>query len=174
MNSERVVWTLILALLPVAVPRAQTPPDLSGRWILEGQVTSAPNMPKALSVRQSLVRTMERGPMKPFFRDLTIVREFESGTRTETYQIGVAGERLPAAAGGTTPVPSSVHDFVQWKGRGLVIESGRYSTSAAGGDVMPGRREVWALGPDGRLTLTVTTRISSDAPKTEAYTYRRQ
>jgi hypothetical protein len=169
-----VVWTMILALLPVALPGAQSSPNMLGRWILDGQVTSAPDIPKALSVRQSLVRTMERGPMKPFFRDLTIAREFESGTRTETYQIGVAGERLPPATGGATPSPSSDHDFVQWDRHGLVIESQHYSASGNASDVMARRREVWALDPDGRLKLTVTTRISADAPKTAAYRYRRE
>ena len=75
---------------------AQAEPDFSGRWLLESRSPSASDIPTTLSVRQSLVSTNVRGePMKPFFKDITVVRELESGVRSDTYLIGVEGGTLP-------------------------------------------------------------------------------
>ena len=70
----------------------QDKPDFSGRWILTTPQQSDRDTPLALSVRQTLVRTTVRGdPMEPFFRDITIERQFATGTQSETHLIGVQG-----------------------------------------------------------------------------------
>jgi hypothetical protein len=53
---------------------AQEKPDFSGSWILESGSSGA-DIPQALSVSQSLVRTNVRGePTNPFFKDITVAR----------------------------------------------------------------------------------------------------
>lgn len=78
----RATW-LILAV-SAGAPRlaAQDKPDLSGRWVLESRPPPGSDVPRALSVRQRLVRTTVRGdPINPFFEDLTVTRE--GATRPE-------------------------------------------------------------------------------------------
>jgi hypothetical protein len=88
--------TVTLVLLAAAAITAQEHPDFSGRWVLVASQQSGPDIPRALSVRQSLVQTTVRGePTKPFFKDIAVDREFESGTRSETYVIGVVGGVVP-------------------------------------------------------------------------------
>jgi hypothetical protein len=161
--------TLVLAVSSAGPLSAQSQPELSGRWVLESQTGAAADVPRAISVRQSLVRTMERGPMKPFVRDLTIEREFESGTRVESYQIGAAGVSIPSLTKDSNvsgvPIDASVH----WEGRSLVIETTAAEPASTGE-----RREVWATNPDGDLTLTVSRRFRADPATTESYIYRRQ
>jgi hypothetical protein len=68
---------------------AQEKPDFSGSWILESGSSGA-DIPQALSVSQSLVRTNVRGePTNPFFKDITVTRALATGTRSDTYPIGV-------------------------------------------------------------------------------------
>ena len=89
--------SLVALLLPAAAAlAAQDKPDFSGRWVLEKPSQAGSDIPRALSVRQSLVRTNVRGePMKPFFKDMAVEREFESGTYHETFPIGVVGGQAP-------------------------------------------------------------------------------
>ena len=70
-------WSFVL-LLSISVSVAgPDKPDFSGRWVLENPRDPAVDIAGALTVRQSIVRTTVYGaPMKPFFRDLTIEREF--------------------------------------------------------------------------------------------------
>jgi hypothetical protein len=174
-NGGTAVWcAMVLAFLSGAAPGAQSHPDLSGRWVLETPPPSTSNVPLALSVSQSLVRTMERGPMKPFFRDLTIEREFDSGTRSETYQIDTVGERVPDVRDDASRARQGTGHSIRWDGNALVIQNGSYTTSTAPSGVRVEQREVWSLGPDGRLKVTITTRSSVDAPRTDTVTYRRQ
>lgn len=112
--------------------------------------------------------------MKPFFRDLTIEREFESGTRSETYQIDAVGERAPDIRDDASRARQRTDHSIRWDGNSLVIQNGSYSTSTAPSGVRVEQREVWSLGPDDRLKVTITTRSSVDAPRTDTVTYRRQ
>jgi hypothetical protein len=158
--------------------RVPDQPDFSGRWVLEGPQPAAPETPRTLTVRQSLVRTNVRGePMEPFFRDLTVERQFESATHSETYWIGTSGGSVGGSvtgSGGGSRTGPSTHISVKWEGRSLVIESGSYTGSTPESGVWTQRREVWALDPDGCLRVTISTRSSSDLPKTDRLTYRRQ
>src|ERR1700730_14373522 len=93
---HRVLWFVVLPVSVVAQLTAQETPDFSGDWILESAPQSAADIPKALSVRQSLVQTNVHGePLKPFFGDITVARELANGTRSETYQIGLVGGNVP-------------------------------------------------------------------------------
>ena len=90
------VWLVVALVCPVAQVAAQDKPDFSGSWILESGAQAAGDIPQALSVSQVLVRTNVRGePMKPFYKDITVTRVLESGTRSEMYQIGIMGGTVP-------------------------------------------------------------------------------
>ena len=112
--------------------------------------------------------------MKPFFRDVTIEREFETGTRSETYQIGVAGERIPPVNEDGIPNRRPIGSSVRLEGQSLIIESGSEIGQTPESNGRPERREVWQVEPDGRLKLTITTRTSTDPLKTDTFIYRRQ
>ena len=166
--------SVVLVVLAAAALEAQDQPRLSGRWVLETASQSAWEVPRALSVRPSLVRTNERGPMKPFFQDLTVAREFESGTRSETFQISVTGGSVPGVPPDGSPKGPWTQHSVQWEGHALVIESRSRTGPTPESGVWTERREVWSLDPDGRLRLAITTRGSVDAPQSVTLIYRRQ
>lgn len=87
----KALWVVLAVLMGSSLP-VQNGPDFTGRWIRESP-SPAPDTPRALSTE---VRTNIRGePMRPFFKDITIERQFESTTRSETHQIGVGGGMVP-------------------------------------------------------------------------------
>src|SRR5712691_11452937 len=92
---------LIVVAVSVVVPLvAQDTPDFSGHWVLESASPSTADIPRALSVTMSLVRTNVRGePMNPFFKDITVAQQLANGTSSETYQIGVVGGSLGTPGG---------------------------------------------------------------------------
>ena len=97
-------WAILLITLTAVSVAAQDKPDFSGRWVLGTPQQSAAEIPLALSVHQSVVRTTVRGgPMEPFFRDITIERQFETGTRSEIHLIGVQGGTVPGLRADGTP-----------------------------------------------------------------------
>jgi hypothetical protein len=164
----------ILVLFAAAALAAQDEPDFSGRWVLVSASQPGPDVPRALTVRQTLVRTNVRGePMKPFFRDIAIDREYESGTRSETHAIGVRGGAVPGFdKDGRPNGPRGLYS-VKWDQRALVFESGSYTGETSGTGEWSERREVWALQPDGRLGVTVATSGSAAASTTVTLTFRR-
>jgi hypothetical protein len=152
---------------------AQDKPDFSGSWILESGARGA-DIPRTLSVSQSLVRTNVRAePMKPFFKDIAVTRVLTSGTRSDTYQIGVEGGTVSGRADGSVNAPRT-HHRVAWEEQALVIESGSYTGQALESGDWTERREVWSLDSGVRLRLAITTRSSVDAPRTVILMYRRQ
>src|SRR5205809_894516 len=115
---------------------AQGKPDFSGHWILETSADAAPDVPQSLTVRQPVVRTDVHGaPMAPFFKELSVERQFVTDVRTETYQVAVGGGmvgRIRANPGTAADVNVSQTRFsVRWEGNRLVIDTSRYSGPAA-------------------------------------------
>jgi hypothetical protein len=170
----QIIRSLILVMLAAVGLAAQDKPDFSGRWVLAGSEPSGPDIPRALSVRQSLVRTNVRGePMNPFFKDIAVDREFESGTRSETYQIGVVGGFVSGLSARGGPDGPRGHQRVNWEGNALVFEGGSYTGEIPETGVWAERRERWSLETDGRLRVTISTRSSSDVSRTVMLIYRR-
>lgn len=165
-NRLAQTWPVALVMLATVTFAAQIKPDFSGRWILVSPLQSDPDIPSALSVRQTLVHTTIHGdPMEPFFKDIVIDRQFESSTRSETHLIGVVGG-VVGGFGGT-------HHGVKWDGNSLVFENGSYTGQRAETGVWTERREIWSLDPDGRLHLVITTSSSADDSRTVTLVYRR-
>jgi hypothetical protein len=163
-----------LAVLFGAWLPSQTHPDFSGRWVLESASPTASDVPQALSVRQSLVRTNVRGePMTPFFKDITIEREVDGLKRSETSDIGVAGGVVRGRVGEGNASGPQQHHSVRWDGNTLILERGSYTGERRETGVWSERREEWSLGADNRLHIVITSRSASEAPSTDAIVYRR-
>ena len=128
----------------------------------------------ALLVRQSLVGTTVRGdPTEPFFRDITIERAFQSGTRSETHLIGVQGGTGPGLGPDGEPYGPTTHHAVTWASNSLVFESGCYTGPLPGTGTWALRREVWSLDDDGRLRVVITTGSSDAGSRGITLVYRR-
>ena len=153
---------------------AQDKPDFSGRWVLAIPQQSDTDSPLALSVRQTVVRTTVRSdPMEPFFRDITIEREFETSTRSETHLIGVQGGTVSGVRADGSPTGPRTHHAVKWEGNALVFESGTYTGQYPETGTWAERREMWSLEADGRLRVAITNRSSGDGPRAATLHYRR-
>ena len=172
-------WLLILSMLVAAIVAAQDKPDFSGRWILDTAAGAGPDVARSLTVRQPVVRTNAYGaPMPPFFKELTVERQFVTDVRTETYQIGVVGGMvggvLPANRGTAADVNVSETRFsVRWEDNRLVIETGRYSGPTREAGPYTEHTEVWQLDTAGMLILSITDRGSGIASTTKTLTYRK-
>ena len=135
---------------------------------------------RALTVRQSIVRTTVWGtPMEPFFRDLTVEREFTNGVRSESYQIGVGGGvvgGVDRTGRGTLPNGQrpETRFSVRWDGNGLVIETGNYSGPRRESGRYTEHSEVWWLDAEGRLVMTVTDKSSGAESAAQTLTYQRK
>ena len=164
---------IALMMLAAVGASAQTKPDFSGRWILETASESSPDVPPALSVSLTLIRTTVHGePMTPFFKDITIERQFERGPRSETHTIGVLGGSVSGgsvAAGGSG---LTARFSVKWDGDALVFESGSHTSQRPDATPETERREVWTLDPSGRLRIVIATR-SADRSEKVTLVYRR-
>lgn len=173
-NRLQQTWSMAVILLATVGVAAQDKPDFSGRWILTTPQQSDTNTPSALSVRQTFVRTTVRGdPMEPFFRDITIERQFETGTRSATHLIGVQGGVVTGVRADGSPSGPTAHHAVKWDRDALVFESGSYAGQRPETGVWAERREVWSLDLDGRLRVVITNRRSIDAPTETTVVYRR-
>jgi hypothetical protein len=168
------VRSLILVLFAATVLAAQDQPDFSGRWVLVISSQPGPDVPRALTVRQILVRTNVRGePMKPFFKDIAIDREYESGTRSETHLIGIIYGVVSGIARDGGPAGPRGHQAVKWDQKALVFENGSYTGADPRTGEWSERREVWSLQPDGRLQVAITTAGSAEKATTVTLLYRR-
>ena len=172
--GKRSLVTALTVLLSTSLP-SQGHPDFSGRWVLESSSASAPDVPRALSVRQSLVSTNVRGePMTPFFKDITIEREVEGRRRSETYDIGVVGGVVAGTTGDGSASVLRQHHAVRWDANTLVFESGSYTGERPESGVWYERREAWSLDADNRLHVVITTRGAVEPTRTRAMVYRRR
>ncbi len=173
-NRLEQAWSIALIMLATVGVAAQDTPDFSGRWVLATPQQSEADIPLALTVRQTLVRTTVRGePMQPFFRDITIERQFETATRSENHLIGVQGGTVPGLRADGSPNGPTDHHAVKWDGNALVFESGSYTGQRPETGTWAERREIWSLDADGRLRVAIITRSSDDGSKNITLMYRR-
>jgi hypothetical protein len=174
MCRNRLAWSLTLLILATATVAAQNKPDFSGRWILAVPESSAPDIPSALLVRQTVVRTTVHGePMEPFFKDIAIDLELESGVRSENHLIGMAGGIVPGRRPDSSLQGLQTHYCVNWEDSSLVFENGSHTGPKPETGVWAERRETWSLDPEGRLRIVIVTRSSADDSRTVTLVYRR-
>jgi hypothetical protein len=171
-------WMLILASFVAATVVAQDNPDFSGRWMLENSSGASPDVALFLTVRQPIVRTNVYGaPMPPFFKELSVERQFGDDLRIETYQIGVEGGVVGAVAANretaSDVIVPQTRFSVRWEGNRLVIDTGRYSGGTREAGPYTEHTEVWELDPGGMLILSITDRGSGIASTMKTLTYRK-
>jgi len=122
--------------------------------------------------------------MEPYFKDISVEREFTGGTRAETYRIGVEGGRVSGIDTRTGAAPQSSFQTrfsVRWDGRRVVFETGRYegpvrvpeSRDELRAGAYSERVETWELGSDGLLTISIANRGSGVETTTKSATYAR-
>jgi hypothetical protein len=171
-------WLSILSMFVAATVAAQDKPDFSGRWILESPADAGPDVARSLTVRQLVVRTNVYGaPMTPFFKELSVERQFGNDVRTETYQIGIEGGVVGVvspnrATGPDVNVPQTRFS-VRWEENRLVIDIGSYSGPTRESGPYTEHTEVWQLDATGMLILSMTDRGSGIASTTKTLTYRK-
>jgi hypothetical protein len=167
------VLPLALAALWICTAATQDHTDFSGRWVLESPLPAATDVPRALSVRQSVTTTNVRGePMKPFFSDISIEKTFDASARTEVHRIGVLGGTVGGVPG--NPAERTEYFAVTWDGDALVFEHRSRSGSDRATLVWTQRREVWSLDATGRLHVAVTTQDPVSGSRRVEFGYRRQ
>jgi hypothetical protein len=152
---------------------AQDKPDFSGSWILASG-PSDPDVPRALSIQQPLVRTNRRGErVTPYFFDITVTRTLPIGTTSETFSIGVEGGFVPGAVNSGTTL-ARTHWRAFWEEQSLVIEKDSHTGQIPGTGDWSERREVFSLTSNGELRVEMTLRSSNADQSTVTLAYRRQ
>ena len=153
---------LIVCLLAAVPLAAEDKPDFSGRWTLAATGQTPDAVPLAMTVRQTVARTNVRGePVPPFFKEISIDREFVSGMRTETHSIGIEGGFVSGVVGTGESAGRRAYHAVKWNGGALLFENGNYTSYARETGVWAERRETWSLDSDGRLRVTMSSRSST-------------
>ena len=129
----------LLAAIPLAI---QDKPDFSGRWTLVVTGQPSDDVPRAMTVRQSQAHTNVRGEsVPPFFKEISIAREFASTIRDEIQTIGIEGGFVSGSAGTGEPAGPRGYYSVKWNGPSLVFESGTHTGNARESGVWAERRE---------------------------------
>jgi hypothetical protein len=157
-----------LALLLTAAGQAPAQPDLSGRWVLIAPDAVPRDVPTVLTVNQHLSRTDMRGnPMQLRWDRVTVEGdELRSGIRSGTYRIG-------GVEGTVSSTGTRTEHSVRWDGDTLVITNEKWIQRETGErESLEQHREVWALGEQGQLVITVTDRHGES--RTRTFTYRRE
>jgi len=162
------VSSSVLVLLVSGIAQMPKEPDFSGEWMLVEASGQASDPAPALTVRQAVTRTTRRGePMAPWFSELGVERHFRTGVESENYKIGLIGGTVSGTGERTTVA-------VTWEGEGLIIRTGKYSSSPQDPGPYTEHDEVWSFDPSGRLLITITDRSSKAEPATARIIYRRQ
>ena len=173
-NRLQETCSVALVMLATVGVAAQDKPDFSGHWVLATPQQSDTDIPSALTIRQTFVRTTVTGePMKPFFRDITIERQFATGTHSENHIIGVLGGAVFGFRPDGTRDGPNAHHGVRWDGNALVFERGSYTGQRPESGVWTERRETWSLHADGHLRVVITARSSEIGSKNITLVYRR-
>ena len=157
------------ALDPQIAPASRS--DFSGDWVLESASQAPADVPRTLSVRQfQLAKRSSDGSTKVTLTSIAIERTLETGSVSETHQIGIRGGTV-GGIGKDGRSPSTSYG-VNWDGNALVFENESHSER-----VDPAtwneRREVWSLDETGRLQIVITNRGWDGPARRLTLLYRR-
>jgi hypothetical protein len=169
----------VLALLSIAPAAAQDKPVFTGQWVLVRLEGPAGEVAQALTVHESIVHASARDTRNArSLKRLRVERQFESGARSESYDIGLIGGSVaglvPGAGQQNDPRQSQTRHSTQWDGNRLVIKTGSYSGPTRDSGPYREHKEVWWLDEQGRLVITMTDRGSDVPPETRTATYRKR
>jgi hypothetical protein len=169
------LFPLVVVLLAGGASQKPKEPDFSGEWVLVKATGSVSNPARALSVQQTITSTTRRGgPMKPYYSDLRIERQLDSGAVAESYKIGlIRGSVSGTAAGASSPQNERTVVAVKWQGNDLTITTGRYSGSPEQPGPYTEHQEIWSLDADGRLSIRTTDESSAAAVARATLVYQR-
>lgn len=160
-----------------ATLEAQDKPDFSGRWVLQSRAPAEIDVPRTLIVRQSIARTNVRGePMTPFFKTITIEREFATLTRVDTYDIGVLGGFVGGLAGHRIEDPDDRphgSNGVEWVGKQLLFTSANYAGRTKESGPYNEHSELWSLEGRDKLMIRISGESSERGRRTLNLEYRR-
>jgi hypothetical protein len=167
------IWLGLLVSVIAGPTAAQEKPDFTGEWVLMAPYGGAMDAAPELSVRQWLEhKTSVRGvPID--IPHVTIERQFQTGVRSESYQIGIVGGMTSGSISANVPGVRTQY-AVKWDGDRLVIETGRYSGPTRESGPYSEHDEVWSLDAQGTLVMTVTDRGSGTETRTTQLTYRKR
>jgi hypothetical protein len=164
---------LLVVLLAGGAWQKPKEPDFSGEWVLVEAVGSVSNPARALGVRQTITSTTSRGePMKPYYSDVRIERQFDTGAVTESYKIGLISGTM-SGTGTTSPQNERTVLAVKWQGDDLTIITGRYSGPPEQAGPYTEHQEIWSLDPNGRLSIRTTDESSGAAVARATLVYQR-
>src|SRR5262245_40618610 len=156
----RVLVSVSLAAALAVGIAAQDQPDFSGHWILVDPIRPGPDVARALTVHQPIVRTTVRGaPMPPAFLELTVERQLEPGIRTERYMIGTEGGSI---SGG--PGIDETRVSVLWRGDRLFIATRHTSGPSRDATATTEHTEEWSFDERNRLVIVVVDRNGDAQP----------
>ena len=174
----RIVRVCVLLVQVAAGAGTPSQPDFSGDWTLVATVPAYSGVPKALVVRQAVMRPNPHGePIAPSFSSIKIERQSETATTVETHAIGVAGGTVGGIVNtAARPMPPRVlsRHAVKWEGNRLVFELETSTGNTPGAGEWSERRETWALQPNGELAVDIATSSSGHRARTVSATYRRR
>ena len=167
------IWLGLLISLTAGTTAAQEKPDFTGQWVLVTPPDGGTDAARALSVSQWFEHTTSVRGVPIDLPHVAMERQFQTGVRSESYQIGIAGGMTGVSAGVNVPSVRT-HYAVKWDDDRLVIETGRYSGPTQESGRYSEHDEVWSLDSQGRLVMTVTDRGSGTEPRTTQLTYRKR
>jgi hypothetical protein len=175
-SMRTLFWCVLLTSLAGVGVAAQDKPDFSGRWVLQDPAKPGADVPRTLVVRQPLRTATALGvPMPPVFIDISVERRFETGVRTDTYDIGT--EAGTVSGQGVSP-PDAFHPStrvsVKWEGDRLRIDTASYTTPTRDSGPVAEHSEVWRLETQDRLVITVVDPRDRIEPPMRMLTYRRE
>lgn len=138
--------------------QAQDLPGLSGQWALVQQPNSSLEVPLTLTVTEETQRSADGRIARNV---ITIVRRYETGSRSDTYELGILGGRvggLPARDPDAIFTVQQTHRIAVLRGGALVIDEGFHDGPVPEKGQWLERQETWTLVGSAELQVTIDIR----------------
>ena len=122
----RLTWSIALLMLGAVGVAAQISQtfEVSGFWPPRSNRTQIFRW-RYQSGKTSCETTVRGEPMEPFFRDITVGRQFETGTGSENHRIGVQGGTVAGRHADGSSNGRLTYHAVTWAGDALTFQSSR-------------------------------------------------
>ena len=163
MRTTSCLCLLVMLLAGRVSAEGQDLSHFSGQWVLVDPSASNPRIATEFAVRQSVTRTTPQGaPIESPLMTLTIWAQFQSGVRTESWQV------LTYSPG----MSHSPNRDVVWDGHRLIFDTWRPGLKRG----LDSYTETWWLDRQDRLWVSFTDgpRRSGVNPEWRTIRYRRR